>query len=362
MTTYQKFRKLNFSKEYYDLLSAVMPTDRRPSEWKVTVDGGFCPERGKNGKCITVNRTFNWGDEVWHVPAVYVCSTGLVVDFCIEINEERMKAYYAKCKAIEAQGIPLTEEEEDAVRLECPTDISFIASVKLNGEVIHVKQEYGHNWYSAEIACEEWECDSEAKWVLEHYGLDLSKSWVIRRASFIWEGRRSVDVQSLSLMLERRLVNIPGQHFLTPEVGEGIVFENPVTGQQYKLTVRDMETGAMENLFHDETMEHPQNYAAMVYTVYPELPREQFSVKACRQGDSSRPKDGMNRGHMAMVYGGAAVMYRADGQPEFYEDEGVKLTPQSSFAGLYFEPVKEPVEWRMVFSEKRMDDMEVKLI
>lgn len=357
------YGQLNFSKEYYDLLYAAPAEWQPPAEWKVTVDGGFCPERGKGGREIRIDKQFTWGGEVWHVPAVYVCSTGLVMDFCIEINAVRMKAYYEKCKVLEERGIPLTEEEEDAVRLECPTDISFRASVELNGEHLSMEHGSGRHWYSAEIAGEDWDCDSEAKWVLDHYGYDISKNWVIRRCTFPWEGRRDVDVQLLGLKLIRDPARIPGPHFHTSKSGESYLFENPVTGMQHKLTVREIENGSMkEELFHDETMEYPCHYSAMTYTVNPELTRQQFSVKACGEGDHPRPKPGMNRGQSTMVFGVPVVMYYADGQPEFYEEDGVKLTPKSCASHFYFNPVTEPMEWRMVFREKRMEDIEVELI
>lgn len=51
-------------------------------EWKVTYEGGFYPKRGREGKEIRIDKTFNWGKEIWHIPAVYLCSNGMVVDFC----------------------------------------------------------------------------------------------------------------------------------------------------------------------------------------------------------------------------------------------------------------------------------------
>ncbi len=356
------YGELNFQKEYYDLLFAV-PAERQPSEWKVTVDGGFCPERGKGGREIRINKQFAWGDEIWHVPAVYVCSTGLVADFCIAVNEDRMRAYYEKYKVLEERGIPLTEEEEETLLLDCPTEISFKASVILNGELLSMKRGSGRNWIAPGIYGEDFSNDSDAKWVLEHYGLDVTKSWVIRRCSFIWEGRRKVEVQLLQLKLERRPLKVPGIHFHTPGVGESFTFENPVTGLPHKLTVRAVETGAMdEGACHDETMEYPRHYAAMVYTVDPELTREQFHIKDCGEADRPRPKAGADHGQMAAVFGVPGVIYRTEGEPEFYEEDGKILTPQFCISHLYFEPVAGPVEWRMVFQEKRMDDMEVKLI
>lgn len=357
------YGQLNFSKEYYDLLFAAPAEWQPPAEWKVTVDGGFCPERGKGGREIRIDKKFTWGEEIWHVPAVYVCSTGLVADFCISVNEDQMRAYYEKYKVQEERGIPLTEEEEETLLLDCPTDISFKASVSLNGQLLPMKRGSGRNWIAPGIYGEDVSGDAEAKWVLEHYGLDVTKSWVIRRCSFVWEGRRKVDVQSLQLKLERRPVKVPGIHFHIPAVGECFTFENPVTGLTHKLTVRAVETGAMdEGVYRDETMEFPCHYTAMTYTVDPELSREQFRIKECGEGDRPRPKPGTDRGQMSVMFGVPGVMYYADGLPKFYEADGKVLIPQTCISHLYFDSVPDPIEWRMVFHEKRMEDIEVELI
>lgn len=51
-------------------------------EWKVTYEGGFYPKRGREGKEIRIDKEFKWGNEIWHIPAVHLCSKGMVVDFC----------------------------------------------------------------------------------------------------------------------------------------------------------------------------------------------------------------------------------------------------------------------------------------
>ena len=38
-------------------------------DWKVTFEGGFYGQRGRQGIEIPVGKTFSWGKEIWHVPA-----------------------------------------------------------------------------------------------------------------------------------------------------------------------------------------------------------------------------------------------------------------------------------------------------
>ena len=79
-------------------------------EWKVTYEGGFYPKRGRAGKEIKLDKEFLWANEKWHVPAVYVCTKGMVVDFCIEVDVDLVKNFINKwneyCKPMTYQSTP----------------------------------------------------------------------------------------------------------------------------------------------------------------------------------------------------------------------------------------------------------------
>lgn len=316
------YGELNFTTEYYELLHS-MPAERIPSEWKVTMDGGFCPERGKNGKCITVNQDFIWGDDVWHVPAVYVCSTGLVVDFCIEVGKD-------------------------------DTDIGFRGDIILNGETLPVSRGSNLTYVPSHLrGDDDWE-EPETIWVMEHYNLDSSKSWVIRRCTFPWEGRRSVEPETLKLKLERDRTEIPGMQFQTPEVGEQIKFKHPVTGEEHILTVREYEAQELDpDCFNDENIEFPRQLSAMVYTLEPDLSGIRFMLQDCDPGDRPRVKSSEARMASMMFFGcKAAARIRNDGTEKTH----------AACSSAHFEPIREPVQWKMVFYEKMMEDMEIELI
>ena len=59
-------------------------------------DAGFWPRHGRGGKELFVDRQFVWGGETWHIPAVYLCVGGLVIDSCVKIDPERIRAYTDK--------------------------------------------------------------------------------------------------------------------------------------------------------------------------------------------------------------------------------------------------------------------------
>jgi len=314
------YGQLNFPKEYYDLLFAAPAEWQPPVEWKVTVDGGFCPERGKGGREIRIDKQFTWGNEVWHVPAVYVCSTGLVADFCIEADK----------------------------------DIHFTAAVIIDGETLAWKQGFGQMWTAQELCSEDCDCDPEAKWVLKHYGLDLTKSWIIRRVTFLWDGRRNVIPETLKLKLERDPEKIPGIQFETPGPGEGVSFMHPITGDEHVLTVCEYETQEIDSVrFYDENIEFPNHLTAMVYSLEPDIPGNRFMLQDCDSGDSPCAKNSEAGMGSVMFFGcNAIARIKKDGDEKFH----------SACSSLHFEPVQEPVQWQIYFYEKMMEDIDVELI
>lgn len=356
------YGELNFSKEYYEIFNAY-PIDEIPSEWKVTLEGGFQPERGKHGEEISINKQFFWGDELWHVPAAYLFRDGIVVDFCIQLNEERLKAFFNNYRELEEQGIQLSEAEQFKINLENPTNIDFNPKIVMNGESLCRSYGCGQTWIPSSILGDDsWE-DRYGGWVLEHYGLDCTKAWLINRFSFERSGRRKADIQSLELCLERDKVNIPGIIFETPAVGESINFVHPITGVEHLLTIQEFEMEKMaENRFHDDTLEFPRHLAAMTYTIYPDLANDTFVLKDCDNGDSPRSKNPNERGHYAMSVGAIAVIRSNNDPSQVYYVNGEEVKPHVICSSLHFEPIQNPVEWRLIFHEKLMEDIEVELV
>ncbi|MBR5508677.1 MAG: hypothetical protein IKV59_01340 [Lachnospiraceae bacterium] len=353
---------INFSKEYYELFRAY-PIDEIPSEWKVTLNGGFRPKRGKSGKEITLNKQVVWGDEIWHIPAAYQFSRGFVLDFCIQINTERVKIFFHKYKHLEEQGVRLSEEDERKIRNESPTEVDFRPKLEINGETVRNSNGQGQAWISSDIIGDDtWE-DQCGRWILEHYGLDTTKAWVIRRCSFVWEERRKIEIESMLLSLERDKTDIPGIRFQTPAVGESVHFVHPISGKEHLLTVQEYEIQEMnEKRFPDNEFEFPKHFAAMTYTIVPELARDAFMLKDCNSGDSPRLKNPAEQGCSAMSVGAIAMIRSSDGPTQVYYVNGEAATPHVICSSLHFEAIQEPIEWQLIFREKMMEDMEVTLV
>ncbi len=331
-------------------------------EWKVTVDGDFQPGHGKACREISLRKQFAWGDELWHIPALYLCSGGLVIDFCVEVSTERMRAFYEKVKPIEEQCIRLTEDEELLLRSENPLKIGFRPEIILNGEVLRNKRSVSQAWISSDIA-EDFRENQDGLLILEHYKLDISKAWMMRRCIFPWEEKRDVKLQTLEIRLVRDKTEIPGVHFHTPAVGDDVKFIHPFTGVGHSLAVREYEKQEMdENHFHNGDLEFPRHFAAMTYTIYPDLPDDTFMLRDCDSGDCPRPKHPDSRGRYAVSAGAIAWIHSNDGPMQVCYVNGEPVKPRVVCSSLHFEPLKAPVEWRLVFREKLMDDLEITLI
>lgn len=215
---------LHYPNEYYEYLDAQVYDDRTP-EWKVTIEGGYRSGRGKAGLEISLGKEFNWGDEHWLIPAIYLCSGGVVVDFCIRLDDTKVVDYFCKATEREENNIRPTYEERVVLERENPMHIGFRANLELNGELIRYKRGRGSVWIPEALSGNDSWMERDEKGVLEHYGLDMSKAWVIRRLSFPWEGRRKVDLQTLQLKLEREKSNFTEYQMLwvTYEGGEASV-------------------------------------------------------------------------------------------------------------------------------------------
>ena len=353
---------LHYPKEYYESLDAQVYDDR-PPEWKVTIEGGFRAGRGKAGQEITLGKEFDWGDEHWLIPAIYLCSGGVVVDFCIRLDDGRVRDYFRKATEREANGIHPSYEERILFERENPVNIGFRVHLELNGEIIREKQGRHGTWVPEDLVSENFWMENDEKWILEHYGLDLSKAWGIRRITFPWKGRRKGELQSLQLKLEREKCSFIATRFVTPDMGNSISFTHPITGVEHTLTVREIEDKTMDtSVFHDQNLEYPSHFMAMTYILDPDLPRDAFSVKDCDGGDHPRPKNPDPHGRMAMSVGVVAMMRSADGPTSVFLADGSEAQVHAIASSMHFEPLTKPVEWHMIVREKLLADVDVKLI
>ncbi|KJR46318.1 hypothetical protein UF75_3291 [Desulfosporosinus sp. I2] len=153
-----------------------------------------------------------------------------------------------------------------------------------------------------------------------------------------------------------------GPHFHVPAPGERIEFTHPTTGAQHTLTVQEYEQHEMSHEhFDSQNQEFPTHYIVMSYTLSPDLPEGAFTVTDCIRSDQPRQKRTNPNEPQAFnsicigIIGGAdgptAIIFGGSGQGKLHV----------ACSALHFEPVDD-VEWRMVFHEKRREDVTVELM
>ncbi len=346
-----------FTKEYYETVEDNY--EWTPPAWKVTIDGDFFPERGKGGREIPLHKSFTWGGETWHIPSAYLCSGGVVVDFFAEVDPEKFIAFRKEAETAFQNGRP-TEEAEEQFLCMNPSSINFHPTIVVNGIELMNKRGHGDAWYPESCCDEGTEEYVRAKYLVEHYGFDFDKIYIIRRCTFPSEAKIS-EISSLTLKMERNPETFSGIHFTDPKVGDTFEFTHPVHGTGHTLTVVEYEAEEMEqSKFASDEFIFPTHMTAMQYTITPDLPREEVSVRACGNGDSPRRKETAPKPGCDFC-SAIGIVRSADGPMAVMVGTPQEAKVHSACSGLYFEK-QESVEWRMVFRVKIVEDLKIRLI
>lgn len=353
--------QIPYTEEYYDLdMNKAAPLP--PKKWEVFFEGNFWG-RGKPferaGKEVKIDKHFVWGEESWYVPSIYVCAKGLVADFCIEVGTERIKAFQEKWKQWEREQPQADENTWELRNEENPLHIEFRPHVSLNQRPLSPKNGCAVSWIPASCLQEGEQYEMEAKAVLAHYGLEEEKACSFQRWSFPWKTSRKPAVKALELKLERMPKQIEGIRFHSPQIGEEIRFVHPISNREHVLTVLDYEgqTISAEALAH-EGYAFPTHCLSMTYALEPDLPSKNFRLLDCAKSD--RPvrilEQAETNAHAIGIIGGA------DGPTAvFVSGRSKNKEVHSAISSLHFKEI-EDVEWKMMFYEKLLKDMEVTLL
>ncbi len=324
--------KLQFRDEYYETLGVDKPVAEK-KEWLVYYGDGYGCLRKKEmpGEKIVLDTCFFWGKEIWFVPAIYICSKGLVIDYCVELESWKQVS-----------------------------NVDFRSFFTLNGKLLQESCSSGECWIPEHCLVEGTENSENARQIIEYYGLDASRAWVFRRVSCPWAtSRKPKEICSLEVKLVREMEQISGKTFRDPTVGDVIKFRHPVSGVVHRLTVKAYEQQELpKNTFADSEYEFPRHSTEMRYTVEPSLTRKHFSVRDCVASDEPKrrktEKEGDFVSTIAIIGGvsGPATVMSAVGETEIL---------YAATSALHFEATPE-IEWKMEFHEKMMEDVNVVLI
>lgn len=352
------YKKLKFEPEYYETLPMELVEE---NEWKVYLDSGFWKHHGRDkaGDEIVIGKKFEWNSKLWHVPAVYVCKGGLVVDFCIEVESDRIKQFVEKLESMMTEEERLSPEQRELLESENPLNIVFISSVEVNGVQLQRKAGCSMSWIPESCRPEGTSNDTEWMSIMKHYALNPDKGWVIHRHTFHWDFKRKPVIKTLQVNMEQHPVPVPGIKFKSPKKGTKFIFTHPVTGIEHTVIIQSIEKQELDiQKLQSDEFEYPTHFTMMSYTLTPELPGREFSINDCLQSDSPQRKQQLNT-NVASAIG---IIGGADGPTAvFLTTKNKEPQLRRVCSALHFEPVAD-VEWKMVFQVKLCEDISVDLI
>lgn len=360
---------LRFKKGFDPFGAEAAPVADEP-KWEVHWGGGFYDRRRlKPGIEVPVGHTFRWGNEIWHIPAVYLCAQGLVMDIFAEIDHDLMAAFLEKWGSFDEEHC-LTEQEQEQAEAENPMNFQFRPDIEVNGLAAELAHGSGQTWMRAAVdGGREW--DTESRRVLEHYGLETGKAWLLYRYSFPWPGKRLKEITSLKLILKEEPGWLPGGQLDTPAAGESVTLTHPVTGEAYTLTVEETVQDTVDmSCFADRGMVFPDKYTRMTYRLFPDLAPDALLVQDSGRSNPPRVEDTPQSNTAAAVFSVASEYHRetgaasvgiiggADGPTAFYISG---LSHRTVCSSLRFEP-QEQVRWKYSFRAKARESIAVDLI
>lgn len=311
--------------------------------------GLYCqPRRRRPAREVSVEARFSWGEELWYVPKLYVCGEGIVVDFCIAVEMQRVKDFLGRYAAQKESewGAELPEEQSEEIERANPLHISFRTALTVDGRELRGKSGSSTCWVPAACGCEELFDNRQGRTLLDHYGLDESKAWVFWRENFPWSTRRAAPVRTAALHLVREKEAVTVARFTDPEVGQAVSFVHPATGAAHTLRVEEYEPQTLDTTgLRDRELTYPTHCTAITCAVEP--PLADLALRDCARSDQPR---GKTAGACAI----GVFLSRGKRGPQA---EGAAAYGVSA---LHFAPPRS-ITWRVVLHQKPVEDAEIPL-
>lgn len=365
---YEYIRKLqtefDYSRiEYTEDLSENLSESKSAAafpEWKVYFNGSFWgPSGGEHaGTELSIGKVFQWENEVWQIPSIYLCSPGLVIDYLHSVPKSQIQAFLDKWNLTsDCDEARFSSEQLQLLEQDNPLAIDLNTSVIFNGTALNTSHGCGTSWNP----CFPTEQDTETQGILQHYNLDPDCGWVILRQCYPWKTKRKPKIKTLSACLSKRPASIPGGRFSVQGTGDTFSFTHPITGQIHELTVQEYTQDTISD-FPSNGLIYPKHCIKMTYTLSPDLENKALQISDCAPSD--QPQFEMLANNKEDSLHGAAsigIIGGADGPTSILLFSREEPHRHTAFSALHFEPVS-TVQWRMTFHEKLQDDCTVKLI
>lgn len=317
------------------------------------------------GKEIPIKREFLWGGLKWHIPAIYACSKGLVIDYCIEIPKDIIENFFKRWN-LDKRISGLSDEELEQLEKENPFTIDVDIAAKINGKELETSGMRALCWHPCEVEREQ--IGDVQEELMEYYNCDRTKGWRFIRTCFAWKTSRKPEIKELSLSFKERPAAYSGMHFTTEEDNshkKEITCIHPVSKQEYKITLYEC---ASQNLSEasfkfNKEQQFPNCYKILTYSIFPDLSQGEFIIRDCAKGDKPRRIKENSLAFDEVVACGIAIIGGSDGPSAIFiagkdSDESNRRMACSS---LHFTQVQK-VEWRTIFYVKENEDFDMDII
>lgn len=340
---------LRFPPEYYEIVED--PEQPVAPEWKVTWDGDFFDTDPDSigAEPISVQTHFQWAGIEWFVPEIYSFDQGIIIYLLGKVDPDQVpqNEFHEY----------LSPEAHERMMAENPLNLHVRPNVMINDIALRPSGGTGITWMTQEG----W--NLESRWVLEHYGLDMSYAWQINRIRFFWPVCGKMNINKMSIIMIQDKISVSGTHFKTPDAGNCVVLTHPQTEKEYILYIDELKQEVADfRRLHDQEMEFPTCYTQMHFRITPDMSRNDFRIVDCAQSDQPRYKKDYKKPENEFavsfgIIGGASGPVTLVTRHESTSNE----TNHIATSALHFDPVEE-IEWRTVFQEKPNEDMTVSLI
>ena len=329
--------------------------------WNVYFDGNFWSREGRDRAVreIALNTEFFWGGRFWRVPSLYLCAQGVVLDFCMQVDREEVRAFLERWEELESAGGAPDQAKRRALFAGNPLEFALDAQLSLEGCVLRRANGCGVAYLPFPVKGER--RDREAERLVSHYRLDPEQAWRISRMAFLWDGARTAggekareDPERFALTMRREPEAVPGTCFSVSGAGEQIALSDAAGRPRGTLTVLSCEEEELPpEMRKADGLEFPPYFTALRYTLYPQADPEAFALEDAEEGDRPVRKAADGSVHVA----GAASIGIIGGAcgPAAPHAQG---SVRTAFSKPRF--LREGKRtWQAVFYEKRTEDKTV---
>lgn len=328
-------------------------------DWNVYFSSGFCgTKKGKKGEKVEINKSFNWAEKEWLIPAVYICPKGLVIDICEKTDREELRRFKEKWSFCGYNEALLSDEQKTAFMNDIPTPTDFRTKLTVNGKVSMNSFGSSVTYIPQEYLPDGDESNRDSIKTMNYYNLDKNDGRTIHRISIPWATAKRPVIKSAELELIADMKSVSGEKFTTPEAGEKIEFINPLNGNRHTLEIKDIRKN--ELTLSVEGYDFPDKNTVMSFTVIPDIDKKYFSVRDTEPNDAPvRIGEKLTDNEASSI----AIIGGADGPTAFFVAE--KHTAESELhtaSSALKREHKENITWQFVFRQKPDEDIRFTLI